>query len=120
MQGPETETEIGSDRGLGDHPSEERYTDTVEEEEEDAGAREKQQSLDFKRLGMDKIEEMERRIQEEQAMLKARLEARKKGPSSTAQAANNLRAPEQVSCRTGSSDQSSYTPEVRRHYQPKE
>ena len=72
MLGPETETEIGSDRG---HPRQDS-----EEEGENAGSHQKQQQLnsfDFKRLGMDKIEEMERKIQEEQAMLKARLDARK-------------------------------------------
>ena len=33
-------------------------------------------------MGMSKIEEMERQIQEEQAKLKARLEARKSAPAS--------------------------------------
>ena len=50
--------------------------------DDDANDEAKNLGQKFNRMGMSKIEEMERRIQEEQAMLKARLEARKSVPAS--------------------------------------
>ena len=66
MQGPETETETGSDHGYDQrHSSEEMQTPTNQEEQVeqiDVPTAATGQS-EFKRLGIDKIEEMERQIQ---------------------------------------------------------
>ena len=65
MQGPETETPTGSDHEYEQrHSSEEMQSPTDIEEQIDVPAAAAGQS-EFKRLGISKIEEMERQIQEE-------------------------------------------------------